>query len=165
MIVEREIQHGEYLYSVTFSTGVDAFFYSEEAASLLGNSVEIVEVSLDRLQGEGVDQPDIIYRVTDVIMDYMLDNPRAILCYWCDDMNPVPCAEHNLNMLPQQYRNRLFTALFVRTMSRNQCAIFQDKSLCINPDCHPMYIHVIHRLEHTDIADGVMRFVSQSYGK
>lgn len=59
MIVEREIQHGEYLYSVTFSTGVDAFFYSEEAASLLGNSVEIVEVSLDRLQGEGVDQPDI----------------------------------------------------------------------------------------------------------
>lgn len=165
MIVEQEILHGTYLYSVTFSTGVDAFFYSEEAASLLGNTVEIVEVSLDRLQGEGIDDPDIIYRVTDIVKDYMLNNPRAMLCYWCDDMNPVPCAEHNHSILPQQYRNRLFTALFARSMKHDLEVRFLDRTLCINPEEYPMYIHVIHRTEHTDIAERVMKFVSQSYGK
>lgn len=165
MIIEREIQHGTYLYCVTFCTGVDAFFYSEEAATFLGNALEIVEVSLDRLKGDGIDSPDIIFRVTEIIMEYMLDNPRAMLCYWCDDITPVPCALHNQHILPQQCRNRLFTALFARAMRHCHAVHFQDKSLCINPDEYPMYIHVIHRSEHTAIADSVMRYVSQSYSK
>lgn len=165
MITEKIIRHGAYSYSVTFCTGVDAFFYSEDAATILGNQVEIVEVSLERLQGDGLDNPSIIYRITEVISDYMLNNPRAILCYWCDDLNPVPCAVHNRNILPQQYRNRLFTSLFARTIRCYPDIIFMDQHLCINPDEYPMYIHVIHRAEHSAIADRVMEYVSRAYGK
>lgn len=165
MIIEQEIKHGNYQYSVTFSTGVDAFFYSEEAAALLENHVEIVEVSLDRIQGDGLDDPSIIYRITEIIADYMLHNPKSILCYWCDDLNPVPCSNHNRQILPQQYRNRLFTSLFARATRRYKDIQFLDQKLCINPDEHPMYIHVIHRREHTAIADRVMLYASHSYGK
>lgn len=91
-----------------------------------------------------------LFAVSDILARFMNENEDAVLCFYCDAATDV--LRHNRDMLPQEYRSRLFSRMFdlyVRT--HNDSTEFFNHRVKIedpeNPD-KPQFAHFICRKEH-----------------
>lgn len=89
------------IYQVTLSSGVDAFFATKDVCNELSDKFEIIEIDLDRISGDHPTTPYTLSLVAEGIGNYFLQNNKAILYYYCDDMADVPKSERKYEMLPQ----------------------------------------------------------------
>ncbi len=78
---------------------------------------EVCDVSLERVsEFDSVDHK-ALHLISHMLFDFIERNPDNIIYFYCDDLNDLPRSKHNQKMLPQEYRSRLFSALFAAELA------------------------------------------------
>ncbi len=121
--------------------------------------IEVVEIGLGRVKGESVTGHRMLGQIEACIADLLQKHPNVVLSYFCDFINLVPSTKKNLTV--QEYRSRLFSAMFKRYISLNDLDDICDHEVRIEGVAETFYFHVIYRKEHEVyaemIADGQHR--------
>ena len=110
--------------------------FTTERSSLIANNIldrleqagiEVVEVGLGRVKGENITGHKMLGQIEACIADLLQRHPNVILSYFCDFINLVPRKKKDMTV--QEYRSRLFSAMFKRYISLNDL-----DDICDNDD-------------------------------
>ena len=153
------------VYRVTLSSGCDAFFVQEDISEIVGNNVEIVEIDLERVNGKGITNTNILSKIAEGIARYFESNKKAVLYYYCDDLNDVPMSQRKEDMWPQEYRSRLFSVMYNRYIAINNIQDMMDVIFKIDQDDRPLFMHLIARQCHARYVELLKAYIIEHYGK
>jgi len=109
------------------------------------------DVTLVRKSGEGYVGNEVLFAVSDILAKFMEENEDAVLCFYCDANTDLQ--RHHTNLLPQEYRSRLFSRMFERYMKAHKLSGFINHRLKIeDPDNiqNKQFAHFICREEHKE---------------
>lgn len=129
--------------------------FTTERSSLIANNIldrleqagiEVVEVGLGRVKGENITGHKMLGQIEACIADLLQRHPNVILSYFCDFINLVPRKKKDMTV--QEYRSRLFSAMFKRYISLNDLDDIFDNEVRIEGVAETFYFHVIYRKEH-----------------
>ena len=81
-----------------------------EVQELLGDDIEIVDVTLERVKGINPTDIGILLKISNIIGEILNDNGNLILYFYCDDMHNISRRE-NRGVSPQKFRSDLFLSL------------------------------------------------------
>lgn len=168
MVVSFDIvESTENSYRIILSSGEDAFFAQPDLLQELGPEVELVEIDLERTCGTQPTSVLTLQKIAEGIAQLFLQNEKAILYYYCDDMLEVPTkSDKHRDMWPQEYRSELFGRLFRRHVSRfDMQNDVRDVEVVIYQGNRPLFIHIIARSCHLAYLEHVKRFLIDNYGK
>ena len=100
------------------------------------------------------------------IYGFFMSHGNAVLYYVCDDMADVPMNARKKaeGYSVQYYRNRLFTGLFQKIQTFMKVDVV-DLPICIDACGNDMYIHVIARNVHLNVAMAIKQDVLQGFSK
>ena len=105
---------------------------------------EVCDVSLLRKSDySGVDR-NALRLISRMLFDFMADNPDNIIYFYCDDFNELPRSGRHARMSPQEYRSRLFSALFDDETRRHGAGLYVDDVLTFDVDGDTKFIHLIY---------------------
>lgn len=113
--------------------------------------IDIFNVALERVSGECITNPNILFDISNFIAGFLLDNENSILYFYCDDINDIP--RRNKSITPQKYRSDLFTKMFDRYTKTHSMEVFVDNPIEFKID-REVYIHLIARnalLPHVNV--------------
>lgn len=113
---------------------------------LLNNDIEVFEIGLGRVKGNNVTGHKVLRQIEECIADFMKKKPNALISYMCDFINLVPSNKKNITV--QEYRSRLFSAMFKRYVSQHHVDNICDDEIIIEGVAETFYFHVIYRKEH-----------------
>lgn len=153
------------LFRIILSSGDDAFFVQEELSEVVGNEVEIVEIDLERISGNNQANIKTLSLIAEGIATCFMQNKKAVLYYYCDDLSDVPGQSQNHIMSPQEYRSRLFANMFRRFMSSKSNEDIRDIEIVINQGDRPLFMHIIARACHMPVVERLKEYVITNYGK
>lgn len=102
--------------------------------------IDIANIVLERVSGECVTGPRILFDISNYIAGFLLDNEKTILYFYCDDMNDI--LRRNQCITPQKYRSDLFSKMFDRYTSIHSMENLIDTPLKFETD-RDIYIHLI----------------------
>ena len=92
-----------------------------------------------------------------------MENENGILFYYCDDLLDIPMSNHQI--LPQEYRNALFSDLFDLYQKHHNIKGLHDMSIKINAIDRPLFMHFIARDSHMHILEKIAYDMKISYSK
>lgn len=166
IVFDVEALEGD-VFRVILSSGDDAFFASERFFEAKGIDVDIVEIDLERVKGENPATLSVLRSIADGIGRCFMHNQRAVLYYYCDDMNDVPSiGVRNQGMWPQEYRSQLFGLMFRRYVEQNNLSEdIVDVSITIQQDARPLYMHLIARNKHVAYLEQLKEYIIENFGK
>lgn len=136
---------------------------SEEVREELGGNVEIVEVILDRLYGDNITDRKTLSLISEKIGRIFIESPNLILYYFCDDLHSVP--NQRSSITPQEYRSRLFSAMFERFVKQRELKGVSDSQIYIDAVGWDIYLHLIYRDEHSDYIELLKNYIAENYTK
>ena len=113
------------------------------------NGVEVVDIELERSKGTNVTSLKVLSLIEDTIADFLLNHENVLFCFFCDFIHLVPTKK---NIPVQEYRSRLFTAMFNRYVKLHRLNGFCNHVVKIEGVAEPFYFHVIYRKEHEALA-------------
>ena len=58
----------------------------DEIRSLLGESIEIADITLERVKGDNPTNINILLKISSIIAEIFEDNPNLILYFYCDNV-------------------------------------------------------------------------------
>lgn len=149
------------VYYITLSE--DHGVFSSETIDML-NDVEVVNIELRRLAGKNVTGQEVLTAIASTIAEFFIENENAILCYYCDFIDPIPHTYKN-SMPPQEYRSRLFDKMFQRYSKRHGIADIRLSVVEINGINEKYYFHVIYRETHSLLASMIGRDLKFGFDK
>lgn len=149
------------VYYITLSE--DHGVLSSETIDML-NDVEVVNIELRRLAGKNVTGQEVLTAIASTIAEFFIENENAILCYYCDFIDPIPHTYKN-SMPPQEYRSRLFDKMFQRYSKRHGIADIRLSVVEINGINEKYYFHVIYRETHSLLASMIGRDLKFGFDK
>ena len=76
--------------------------------------LDIIEISIDRMEGNNPIAPKTFQTIVHRIIDELNDHPEVILYYFCNVSYDIPNFRESRGITVQEYRNRLFKSLFKR---------------------------------------------------
>lgn len=76
--------------------------------------LDIVEISIDRMEGNNSITPLTFQNIVHKIIDELSGHPEVILYYFCNVSYDIPNFKTSRGITAQEYRNRLFKSLFSR---------------------------------------------------
>lgn len=152
-------------YEISLSSGVDAFFATQDVCKELSNEFEIVEIDLERLSGDNPTSPHTLSLITEQIGRFFLQNNKAILYYYCDDLAEVPKSNRKQDMWPQEYRSQLFSIMLQRYVVSHSVYDLIDENIMLDQGGSPIYMHLIGRAEHANYIQLVKQYILTNYGK
>lgn len=117
-------------YRIGFETIESGFLSDEIFNHLKEEGIEIVEVLLERVKGVDSTNISVLSEMTNIIHRLFGDNENVILYFFCDDLNEIPCT--NKSVEPQEYRSRLFSAMFERFTMKHQMSDVHNVAICID---------------------------------
>ena len=155
------------VFRVLLSGGEDAFFATPDVCAVLGPNVEIIEIDLERVSGTNPASLRTLGKISEGIFRCFEQNDKAILYYFCDDLNDIPIIGRGKeDMWPQEYRSQLFSKMFQRYSLQNKNLIDAvDVVVVINEEIRPLFMHFIARAQHAHYIDILKKFVTDNYGK
>jgi len=107
------------------------------------------DVTLIRKGGDGYVGYKVLSAVSDTLARFMEENEDAVLCFYCDADTDV--RRNHRDMLPQEYRSRLFSRMFDKYVETHHVHGFINHRVKIessdNPDSR-QFAHFICRREH-----------------
>lgn len=126
-----------------------------------------MEIDLERISGTNPASMRTLGKIAEGIAHCFEQNEKAILYYFCDDMNEIPVIGRGKEtMWPQEYRSALFSKMFQRHVTRNQHAVdIVDVAVVINQGGRPLYMHLIARVCHSKYIDKLKEYISDNYAK
>ena len=89
-----------------------------EVQELLGDDIEIVDVTLERVKGINPTDIGILLKISNIIGEILNDNGNLILYFYCDDMHNISRRE-NRGVSPQKFRSDLFSRMFDKYILSN----------------------------------------------
>lgn len=89
-----------------------------EVQELLGDDIEIVDVTLERVKGINPTDIGILLKISNIIGEILNDNGNLILYFYCDDMHNISRRE-NREVSPQKFRSDLFSRMFDKYILSN----------------------------------------------
>lgn len=153
------------VYRVILSSGDDAFFADGDIRAILGDAVEIVEIDLERISGTNPTTMTTLRYIAEGIGRCFMQNDKAILYYYCDELSEVFMSPRHLDLWPQEYRSHLFSLMFQRYVSTVSNNDITDITIVINQDNRPLFMHLISRTKHARYIEILKDYISQNYGK
>ena len=143
----------------------DTSFIGESISKhLYSRGIEIIEVVLDRQAGKEMIGLNFLNEISSVVAKLFLENKHSILFYYCDDMNEIPHCNH-CNMLPQEYRSKLFSQMFSRYVTSHNIDKVHDTTICVNAVDRPLFFHFISHKDNLDIINDIQEDFSKTYSK
>ena len=119
-----------------------------EISSLL-NNIEILEISLERVNGNNHTEFGILHSISECIANVLMENANSILYFYCDDIHPIPNSR-NRGISSQKYRSQLFSGMFDRYVHSKDLDDIRNIPLEIKLPEREIYIHLIARTTHFD---------------
>ena len=130
--------------------------YDYEAIKIITNdpyalTLVFYNVTLIRKAGEKYVGYRVLFAISDLLAKFLDENEDAVLCFYCDANTDV--RRNHGNMLPQEYRSKLFSRMFELYIASHKLSSFINHRLeiedCDNP-ANKQYAHFICRVEHED---------------
>lgn len=128
----------------------DVEILPDKAVEVLGE-VKLYDVALLRLEGKKALSMKSLAQISEILYNFMEDNPQAMLYFYCDTHDNINYRESG-TIKPQDYRSRLFSAMFERYMSLPDKRHYTNNRIYIDSG-EEHFIHIICRDSHTDKAD------------
>lgn len=114
---------------------------------------EVCDVSLERVSDySGVDHK-ALHLISHMLFDFITQNPDNIIYFYCDDLHDLQRSRKNAKITPQEYRSRLFSALFAQETKHQGTEGYIDDVISFEVDDVPRFIHLIYGRENTAKAD------------
>ena len=124
-----------------------------EVQELLGDDIEIVDVTLERVKGINPTDIGILLKISNIIGEILNDNGNLILYFYCDDMHNISRRE-NREVSPQKFRSDLFSRMFDKYILSNGITNMINTPIEIKADRHN-YIHLISRDTHLNYVNAI----------
>lgn len=150
-------------YKLQFTTDRSGIIADDLLDQLNAQGIEVVEIGLARVKGQNVTSHKVLYQIEECIADQMQRMPNVILSYFCDFIHLVPSQKKN--MAVQEYRSRMFSAMFKRYISQNQKLDMYDDEIKIDGVTEPFFFHVIYHKEHQHFAEMIAEGHIKYFGK
>lgn len=145
----------------------DQFLSANVSDELKRNGIEIWSIFLLRKgQKENVTPVSLLSEISNSITLFVLQHPKAILYYQCDDMESVPMNEHKkrLGVSVQKYRSTLFSLLFEK-QTRHIPLDVVNVPIFFNFMEHETYIHIIAHEELVPFVNLIKGDIKQGFAK
>ena len=126
-------------YKLQFTTDRSGVISDALLDLLASKGIEVMEVGLARVKGQNV-----------------------ILSFFCDFIHFVPS---NKRIPVQEYRSRLFSAMFDRYVSLRHIHNFCNHVVEVKGVSETFFFHVIYRKEHESFADMIADGHQKDFGK
>ena len=149
------------VYHITLSE--DHSVLSSEVIDTL-RDVNIVGIELRRLAGSNTTGQEVLAVLESTIAEFFAKHENAIICYYCDFINPIPHTSKN-TMPPQEYRSRLFANMFQRYTHQHGITDVRLSVVEINGINEKYYFHVIYREAHSLLASMIGRDLKEGFDK
>ena len=149
------------VYLITLSE--DHSFLSSEAVDTL-HDVVVVGIELRRLAGKNPTGQEVLTAIERTIAEFFVAHEKAIICYYCDFINPIPHTTKN-TMPPQEYRSRLFDKMFQRYSLQHGITDVRLSVVEINGINEKYYFHVIYREAHSLLASMIGHDLKEGFDK
>ena len=133
-------------YRLQFTTERSNIIADHILDKLLQDGIEVVEIGLGRVKGTSITSHRVLGQIEECIADFLSRMPNTILSYMCDFINLVPSNKKSITV--QEYRSRMFSAMFKRYISQHSIDNVFDDEIKINGVAETFYFHVIYRKEH-----------------
>lgn len=128
-----------------------------EVQELLGDDIEIVDVTLERVKGINPTDIGILLKISNIIGEILNDNGNLILYFYCDDMHNISRRE-NREVSPQKFRSDLFSRMFDKYILSNGITNMINTPIEIKADRH-IYIHLISRDTHLNYVNAIKKAI------
>ena len=127
--------------------------------------VKVVNISLvSKSEVATINNIGTLNQISTTIFNF-LDKNDAILYYYCSD-DPIVQRKSREEISPQQYRSRLFFALFDKIAKKHSERGLVNKSIILRDEPNgDHYIHLIADSKHSDKADGLASYMKEKIGK
>ena len=150
-------------YRLQFTTDRSGIIADNLLDQLNAQGIEVVEIGLARVKGENITGHKVLHQIEECIADLMQRMPNVILSYFCDFIHLVP--SHKKNMTVQEYRSRMFSAMFKRYVTQQQLFDVCDDEIKINGVTEPFFFHVIYHKNHQHFAEMIAEGHIKDFGK
>jgi len=149
-------------YKLQFTTERSGIIADVLLDLLVGNDIEVVEIGLARVKGQNVTSPLVLARIEESIANIMQRHRNVILSFFCDFIHVVPSKK---KISVQEYRSRLFSAMFNRYVSQHHLHDFCNHVVEVEGVSEPFFFHIIYRKEHEAFADMIADGYQKDFGK
>ena len=149
-------------YKLQFTTERSGIIADVLLDLLVGNDIEVVEIGLARVKGQNVTSPLVLARIEESIANIMQRHRNVILSFFCDFIHVVPSKK---KISVQEYRSRLFSAMFNRYVSQHHLHDFCNHVVEVEGGSEPFFFHIIYRKEHEAFADMIADGYQKDFGK
>lgn len=126
------------------------------------HEIEIFDITLERVAGESQTPASVLFEISNFLAGFLLDNPSAILYFYCDDMHDI--SRRNTNISPQKFRSDLFSSMFNRYTRQHNVPNITDTTIEIRAD-RDIYIHLIARTEHLPFVQKIQNSIQEMAAK
>jgi hypothetical protein len=150
-------------YKLQFTTDRSGIIADNLLDQLNAQGIEVVEIGLARVKGENITGHKVLHQIEECIADLMQRMPNVILSYFCDFIHLVP--SHKKNITVQEYRSRMFSAMFKRYVTQQQLFDVCDDEIKINGVTEPFFFHVIYHKNHQHFAEMIAEGHIKDFGK
>lgn len=127
--------------------------FEDPADVLKMGTSEVCDVSLERVSDFGSVDHKALHLISHMLFDFIERNPDNIIYFYCDDLHDLPRSRHNQSLLPQEYRSRLFSALFRSETKRQNAMRYVDDVIEFDLGDDKRFIHLIYDKGNTPKAD------------
>lgn len=155
-------EHGDE-YKLQFKTDRSGIIADDILDQLNAQGIEVVEIGLARVKGESITSHKVLHQIEECIADLLQRMPNVILSYFCDFIHLVPCQRKDMSV--QEYRSRMFSAMFKRYVSQEQQLDVCDDEIKINGVAEPFFFHVIYHRQHQHYAEMIAEGHVKDFGK
>ena len=151
-------------YKLKFTTDRSGVIGNHLLDEIGDEGIEVAEIALARVKGFNVTSGKVLSQIEQCVSDIMSRHQNVIWTFFCDFISFLPATKKKIPV--QEYRSRLFTAMFERFTSHHQ----QFKNFCNNVVkvegvAETFYFHVIYRKEHQKYADMIADGLQKDFGK
>ena len=127
-------------YLVNFSSFEESIIPDPARDILQG--IEIIEIVLERVEGENISSASSLLEIIGVIWNFMQENESSIIYFYCDDMHEIPRRRKDLS--PQEFRSKLFSCMFDRAV-KNSIESYINMPIMLKAEDRDIFIHLISR--------------------
>ena len=138
-------------YKLQFTTDRSGIIADDILDLLNAQGIEVVEIGLARVKGQNITGHKVLNQIEECIAELMQCMPNVILSYFCDFIHLVPSQKKNMSV--QEYRSRIFSAMFKRYVSQQQQLDLCDDEIRINGVTEPFFFHIIYHRKHQHYAE------------
>ena len=150
-------------YKLQFTTDRSGIIADNLLDQLNDQGIEVVKLGLARVKGLNVTSHKVLRQIEECTADLMQRMPNVILSYFCDFIHLIPSQKKNMTV--QEYRSRMFSAMFKRYISQHQELNMCDDEIRIDGVTEPFFFHVIYHKHHQHYAEMIAEGHIKDFGK